>query len=776
MNVRTQVLKAREALLNSSNKLSYFEDRRLTRTTIAQAFVGYEPEVYFPENNGQSFKGPALVYPCVGGGRVLGVHYKSEEHNKKGKRRQKWSGYADDLPRKGHGKRPEDPAKIIPFGLETLEGLEPGSLVVLCCGEEDALSLRSVGHIALSQPGAGLLEPVYARMLAGFDVVVAYDAGEQEEAYKDALKLERAGARRVRVVEWPPDAPHGSDVNGKLVKDPEGFKDWASRMISEAKPLTSDPPEYSSNVARAGKPDAYRDFPGGRDDEGGWEDPVPLPEGLPAVAAFDTTMLPDPLRSRIEYTSERMQIPPDFLAAGAMVVASSLVGRKFGIYPKRWDDWLVVPNLWGIVVARPALLKSPALGEVMKPLDRLVAEARDRFDAEMASYEVEVAVAEAEQGALKDALKRAAKGAEKSGDRAELEEVARKQRASQEGAPEMPVLRKYKSEDPTVEKLGEVLIENPQGILVHRDEASGWLGNLKKQGREGDRSFYMEGWNGSGSYEVDRIGRGSLYIPAVCLSFLGGIQPGPLSSYVWEATHGGSGDDGLLQRFQLLVWPDPSSRWSNVDRRPDAESKRRAYEVFRKLDSLSAEEFGATSADEDSIPAVRFTPQAQSHFDAFREELEARLLSGDLSPHLEAHLAKYRSLMPSLALLFAAVDYVDGEAEPGAVGAESALRAWAWCEYLESHARRLYAAAEDPDLERARALLKRIRSGDVEDGATARSVYRHQWSRLTTPKEVAGALDVLEAYGWVRVEITKTGGRPTARIRLHPTLIGGRVS
>jgi hypothetical protein len=226
----------------------------------------------------------------------------------------------------------------------------------------------------------------------------------------------------------------------------------------------------------------------------------------------------------------------------------------------------------------------------------------------------------------------------------------------------------------------------------------------------------------------------------------------------------------------LLVWPDPSSRWSNVDRRPDAESKRRAYEVFRKLDSLSAEEFGATSADEDSIPAVRFTPQAQSHFDAFREELEARLLSGDLSPHLEAHLAKYRSLMPSLALLFAAVDYVDGEAEPGAVGAESALRAWAWCEYLESHARRLYAAAEDPDLERARALLKRIRSGDVEDGATERSIYRHQWSRLTTPKEVAGALDVLEAYGWVRVEITKTGGRPTARIRLHPTLIGGRVS
>ena len=126
--------------------------------------------------------------------------------------------------------------------------------------------------------------------------------------------------------------------------------------------------------------------------------------------------------------------------------------------------------------------------------------------------------------------------------------------------------------------------------------------------------------------------------------------------------------------------------------------------------------------------------------------------------------------MPSLALLFAAVDHVSGEAEPGAVEQEQALQAVAWCAYFESHARRLYAAAEDPELERARALLERIRSGDVEDGATARSVYRQQWSRLTTPQEVAGALEVLEAYGWVRVEAPKTGGRPTAWIRLHPAL------
>jgi hypothetical protein len=373
--------------------------------------------------------------------------------------------------------------------METLKDLAPGSRVILNCGEEDALSVRSVGSTAVSQPGAGLLEPVYARMLADFDVVVFYDAGEEAEARKDALKIEQAGARRVRVVEWPSDAPNGSDLNAQLVEDPEGFKGWASHMISGAKLLRSDSrEEYGSKEVRAGKPDVYKNPTRGRDENGAWEVPAPLPEGLPAVAPFATAMLPHALRSWIEDVSERMQVPPDFVAVAAVVIIGSLVGRKFGIYPKELDDWTVVANVWGILVARPAMLKSPALAEAMKPLDRLAAEARDRFEAEMAAYEVEVTVAEAEQGALKDALKRAAKEAEKNGDRAELEEVVQKHRASQETVPEEPVLRRYKSEDPTAEKLGEILVENPQGILVHRDEASGWFANLKKQGREGERS------------------------------------------------------------------------------------------------------------------------------------------------------------------------------------------------------------------------------------------------------------------------------------------------
>src|SRR5215211_5382513 len=149
VSAREEVLKAHKALLKGQGKLSYFERRGILEVTVKDAWIGY--------TDGE------FLYPCIAKtGGLLAVHYKGESRNGKGKRCQRWGLYGDDLPRKGRGKKPSDPAKIIPFGLETLRDLKPNSLIVLCCGEEDALSARQAGYVALSQPGAGLLEPVYA--------------------------------------------------------------------------------------------------------------------------------------------------------------------------------------------------------------------------------------------------------------------------------------------------------------------------------------------------------------------------------------------------------------------------------------------------------------------------------------------------------------------------------------------------------------------------------------------------------------------------------------
>jgi hypothetical protein len=329
--------------------------------------------------------------------------------------------------------------------------------------------------------------------------------------------------------------------------------------------------------------------------------------------------------------------------------------------------------------------------------------------------------------------------------------------------------------DATIEKIAEILRDNPDGILYYRDELMGWLRSLDKAGREADRAFYLEAWNGNGSFSVDRIGRGSLHVPAVCVSVLGGIQPGPLTTYVTDALEEAEKADGLLQRFQVLVYPDLRG-YDPVDRWPDLEAKNRAYNVFKNLANLDAEAFGARADEDGEVPYIRFDAEAQEVFDGWRAEFEPRFREavGEYPAAIESHFMKYRSLFASLALIFEAVDFVDDAEGAGkAVRKTSALRAAAWCKYLESHAMRVYSPTLDVTTAAAKTLLDRIEVGDVNHGAKVREIYRNQWSQLTTPEEVAVAIEVLEEHGWVRQVTAKPGsrgGRPSEALHVHPDL------
>ncbi len=489
-----------------------------------------------------------------------------------------------------------------------------------------------------------------------------------------------------------------------------------------------------------------------------WEDPIPLKEELEPVAVFDVErMLPDILRPWIVDITERMQVPADFLAATCVVVLGSLIGRKVGIFPKAYDDWLVIPNLWGAVVGRPSLLKSPAIAEIMKPINKLAENAIQKHEEECQQYEQKEMWLEAQKLARKEEMKKAAAKGSAMLEMPQFERISK------------PILKRYKTEDATSQKIGEILLENPQGILIHRDELAGWLNSLDKYGHEGDRAFYLESWNGNGSFSVDRITRGTLHIPALCLSVIGGIQPGPLSSYIHQASMGGIGDDGLLQRFQVLVWPDTPKSWKNVDRVPNMNAVSKAFEVFKKLDAF--EPFEPSLNEPFETYKLRFSFNAQKLCDEWRCSLEQRLRNGDLNPSLESHLAKYRSLMPSLALIFYLVETVGRGQKPVAVDIQSARQGMLWCEYLETHARRLYASGQDPFMDSARALIERIRRGDLSDGFTPRKVYHGKhWSKLDTPAKVTGGIKILEEFGWVKTEVFKTGGHPTTKVTLHPCL------
>ncbi len=276
-----------------------------------------------------------------------------------------------------------------------------------------------------------------------------------------------------------------------------------------------------------------------------WNAPKPLPSELLPVPHFDLAFLPRSIAPWVGDIAERMQCPLEFVAVPAIVALGAALGRKVAVRPQRRTDWLETPNLWGCVVGRPGAMKSPAATEALKPLRRLETEARKKHVGALEAYELEL-----ELHKLKTAdAKRAAREALKAGGEAQL--------AASE-VPQEPKARRYLVNDTTYEALGEILADNPNGVLAYRDELVSLLKTLDREEYAAARGFFLSAWNGTGGYTFDRILRGRTHIEAACLSLLGSTQPGRIAEYMRRAVSGGAGDDGLIQRFGLLVWPDQS--------------------------------------------------------------------------------------------------------------------------------------------------------------------------------------------------------------------------
>jgi putative DNA primase/helicase len=413
------------------------------------------------------------------------------------------------------------------------------------------------------------------------------------------------------------------------------------------------------------------------------------------------------------------------------------------------------------------VLKTPSVDEAMRSLRSLATEATKQHSQELTRFGEDLLVTEAKAGAAKVALKKAAN--KKGVSDAELRQLA-KEAARADGI-KPPPSKRYVVNDTTVEKLGELLAENPNGLLLFRDELCEFLRSLDRQGHESDRGFYLEAWNGFGSYTYDRVGRGTIVIPSVCMCIFGGIQPGPLARYL-RAAAAGDDADGFVPRFQVLVYPDPPPSWVNVDRRPDIAARNRAHAMFQALDSLDPSSIGAAIDGQRGAAYLEFSADAQEVFDEWRAKLENRLRSGCDSPMIQNHLGKYRSLMPTLALLFHLVEVVTNHASPGPIAKTPTLAAAAWCEVLEAHARRIYQSALDGDLETATRLAERVKT-TLPSPVRVRDVVHKGWAGLDRRETVESALLVLEDRRWVQAvesSHSATGGRPMVDYWINPAL------
>ena len=518
--------------------------------------------------------------------------------------------------------------------------------------------------------------------------------------------------------------------------------------------------------------------------------PKPISQTLPPVKTLTSNMMPKLLWDYASNSAERLSVPIEYAAVPLIVSFGSVIGTKLSIYPKMYDNWEVVPNFYGAIVGNPSSKKTPSLTEGLKPISYLEALAEKSHVNDKLEHntqkEINKHMTKATEKQLSDLAKKLTNqtddDAEISQDdfKAKAQELAEAKQSDEL----MPEMKRYSTNDGTIESIGELENKHKNGMLIIRDELTAWFASLDGDTNSQNKSFFLEGFNGLGSFKVDRIGRGHVPVSNHCLSVIGGIQPDKLEYYL-SKTMKGLGNDGLIQRFQLMVYPDPLPNSKERDLPPDKQSRDAIYNLFETIDGMQLGDFmryGANPIDEyHKRPYYRFNDEAYQEFMNWYDALKIRASEAEHSIIAE-HLIKYAKTVPSLALVFHLVDCIEHNTSLGAVNINALRAALAWCEVLESHMMRIYSTVTDSANIKASYLadkiLKIVKKGAdktdttdwIEHGFTARQLIRKGWKGLTDADDVLNALEMLVEHDWLSWQVipsTGRGGRPTERYSIN---------
>jgi len=282
---------------------------------------------------------------------------------------------------------------------------------------------------------------------------------------------------------------------------------------------------------------------------------------------------------------------------------------------------------------------------------------------------------------------------------------------------------------------------------------------LGKPGREGSRQMHIEMWNGTDRGTVDRIGRGHIEFNKI-ESIFGSIQPGPLGRLVSNAMSINKANDGLFQRFQVLVWRN-NFKGTPKDKKPNVAALAEAERAFMRAYEATAESIGCHDAD---IPYLQFTPEAYAiWWPWYTSMLERARVEPD---ERAAHLTKFGSLVPSLAL----IDHI-ADGGRGDVGIESIKRAIGLADWLWEHVLRMYSSGHYLQQSSLIKLCRHILRGDLGDEFTFRDVHRKGWSGITLENAQNLLAELVEMHWVVYAQIHGKRGGPTSHTyRLNPKL------
>jgi len=428
---------------------------------------------------------------------------------------------------------------------------------------------------------------------------------------------------------------------------------------------------------------------------------------------FPVNELPEPLAGFCSEVADAVGCDTSFPALVALSVCSAAVGTTRQVCLKQ--GWFAPGIIWTLLVGESGTQKSPPFRLAMAPMKLRQQRDAENFMAENSRY----------QSALKS-YKR------------DLKLWEKKREGDEPEQPEKPLRKRCIVQDATIEALAPILNENPRGVLLARDELSGWLAGFDKYSGKSGASSEVPKWLEIYNCESITIDRKTgderfLFVRRPFVSIAGGIQPGILSR-VLTAEHR---DNGLQSRLLMTYPPRQPKRWRDAELSSETQA---AYsDLIRELFELKPD----TSGDESRPATLILSDEAKTLFRDYVDETgrEQSAMSG----HLASQWSKLEETPGRLAIILHCVRQVtSGVADHWEIDELTMQSAIVLAEWFKTETLRIGRLLSEPDEAREQRHLAswiHSRGGTI----TARDLFRLRRDIATTDQAEALLIGLVAA-------------------------------
>lgn len=312
--------------------------------------------------------------------------------------------------------------------------------------------------------------------------------------------------------------------------------------------------------------------------------------------------------------------------------------------------------------------------------------------------------------------------------------------------------------DATLAALSSKLEHNERGLLMLTEEFASWIGAIDAADR-GEAAKNRGDWlqlRDGGPHQIDRIGRGSIFVPNWGVSVLAACTPDGLAKQMKQMP-----EDGLIQRFIPCIMAPP-----NLNATGDA---REAIATWSK--SLE----WIYQASTTSYPGlIQFDADAQLMFDdEVRHIRELVVATEAIAPAYAAHLGKHPGMLAEIALTFHFFTRNDHKSFTEPVGLTAIGLAIRYLRKARRHAYTLYSSilSSAPAFELARAVARSIVAADEPIKEVSRDwMTQHcQAFKKADDRFRREAVQILEDADWLSAQthVRSYGGWPS-KYWVHP--------